>query len=379
MLFESMQKAVINSEGIRLAYIDSGPVPGDNYTTLVCIHGYQYSALSFARLLPKAAEHNLRVIALNRRDYAGSSPFSSNELAAIDRGEPESQDEFFKKRGLEIAEFLVWVTEELGIPKARSTVSPGGKSQPKGGLCLLGWSLGTNTALAFLAHLSSYPSTVREKLQGYLRTLVLYDPPLSTLGYPLPTEGVYSPFTDPEIPKSEMPAAFARFITGYYSHPYYALGTTGSDDITAAEKKFNLSVLQTKPLPPASAERPASSDAPGGAELLATIDDAPCARSEKAFMSAAPHVLRALLSKSVVFESNEGEENSQFSNVDVRILHGTDTLWGIVWGIWELERELERWDSEWRKRRDVSFTKMDGANHFIHWDEPDRFLSFVSH
>lgn len=123
--------------------------------------------MSFARLLPHAAQHDLRVIALNRRDYAGSSPFSNEELAAIDRDDQDAQDEFSKMRGLEIAEFLVWVIDELGIPKA----SPDGKTA---GLVLLGWSLGTNTALAFLAHLSTYPAAIREKLEGYLRTLVLY-------------------------------------------------------------------------------------------------------------------------------------------------------------------------------------------------------------
>lgn len=160
-----------------------------------------------------------------------------------------------------------------------------------------------------------------------------------------------------------MPAAIARFFTGYYTHPFYA--PSNSDGNTTSEKTYPM--LQIKPAPPAEVKRPASSDGPGGPELLATIDDEPCMRSEKAYLSASPSVLRVLLSSSILLEHSEEDSKGHvgFLNVNVRILHGTETLWGIVWGIWELERELGRWDAEGRKRRDVTFTRMDGGNHYV--------------
>ncbi|THH03632.1 hypothetical protein EW145_g6133 [Phellinidium pouzarii] len=149
-----------SDSGIQLAYIDSGPPCADTYTTLVLVHGHSYSALNFSRVQERCSTCNIRVIALNRRDYVGSTPFTPNELALLYSKDEEKQKQFLHDRGLEIARFLVWVIDELKIPEGR--------------LALAGWSLGSITTLAFLRHLPSYPEDIISKLTPYLKTFFIY-------------------------------------------------------------------------------------------------------------------------------------------------------------------------------------------------------------
>lgn len=180
----SMQTIQVDSRGTEFSYIDSGAPPGGTYTTLVCVHGHTYHARelvlsdvllyltnlmpeNFRRLLPVAQKYNLRVIAFNRRDYVGSTPFSPNELEAINSTDSEKHTEFLKNRGSEVAQFLANVVKEKDIPPA----SEDGKS---GGLAIMGWSLGNVTTMAFLRHLESYPEAVLSTLDKYLRTFFIY-------------------------------------------------------------------------------------------------------------------------------------------------------------------------------------------------------------
>lgn len=127
--------------------------------------------MTFTRLLPLAAAQNLRIIAFNRRDYPGSSPFADEDLHMI--SEPYSNDDqggFIRARGLEITELLAWIIREKNIPAVRDI----GDGAQTGGLILLGWSLGVSIALMFAANLNTYPSDLVSVIEPYLRTLVLY-------------------------------------------------------------------------------------------------------------------------------------------------------------------------------------------------------------
>lgn len=106
-------------------------------------------------------------MALNRRDYVGSTLFTPEELSQLNSLDPQQHKTFLKARGLEIAHFLGWIIREQNIPKA----SEDGSS---GGVALLGWSAGNITTLAFLRHLDSYPSEVVAALEPYVRTNILY-------------------------------------------------------------------------------------------------------------------------------------------------------------------------------------------------------------
>ena len=129
--------------------------------------------MNFSRLLPLATKYNLRVIALNRRDYVGSTLFSSSELEDLYSNDEAKHKEFLRDRGLEIARFLVWVIENCNI-HPRATAVSDGKPRAYGGISVLGWSLGNITTIEFLSNLKTYPQEVIDKLQPYISTFFIY-------------------------------------------------------------------------------------------------------------------------------------------------------------------------------------------------------------
>ncbi|THH03630.1 hypothetical protein EW145_g6131 [Phellinidium pouzarii] len=226
--------------GVDFAYIDSGAPKSDDYTTVVCIHGHSYHAQTFVRLLPQCPQHNLRIIAFNRRDYLGSAPYSADELSALHSTDAAKHRAFLHARGLEVAYLLVWVIRTLQIPPVRED---GNTNTKKGGLALLGWSLGNITSLAFLAHLQGYPKDLIKVLEPHLRHFFIYvtllyvldfinvdgvyvESTLSFLGYE-PPPGAYHPLWDPDIPGPLKGAAIDRWFTSYFSHPYFLSSSKG--------------------------------------------------------------------------------------------------------------------------------------------------------
>lgn len=129
--------------------------------------------MNFSRLMPLAAKYGLRIIALNRRDYVGSTPFTTAELDDLLSDDDAKHRQFLQARGLEIARFLVWVIDELKIPPKTEAVIDG-ESKTYGGLALMGWSLGNIQTILVLGHLMTYPREVVEKLKLFFRTLFIY-------------------------------------------------------------------------------------------------------------------------------------------------------------------------------------------------------------
>ncbi|KAH9015755.1 alpha/beta-hydrolase [Lactarius deliciosus] len=67
------------------AFFDTGPPHHHqkDYVTLVMVHGRGGTADFFVRFLPLAGKLGVRVVALNRRDYPGSAPFSEEDRALL--------------------------------------------------------------------------------------------------------------------------------------------------------------------------------------------------------------------------------------------------------------------------------------------------------
>jgi pimeloyl-ACP methyl ester carboxylesterase len=175
--------ATIDVSGTQISYVDSGPVPNSNdYITFVCYHGILFNrgttflrlpfhrvslikffsiAEIFARLLPQAISHYLRIVLLDRRGYGGSTTYSESEVESLKLGHKE----FLQTMGRQVAEFLVYFLERNEIPHA----SADGYS---GGIVLIGWSIGAVWALSLLAH-SEIPTNYLKKLQPYVKNVVL--------------------------------------------------------------------------------------------------------------------------------------------------------------------------------------------------------------
>jgi len=110
----------------------------------------------------------LRLICPNRRDYTGTTSYSKQELAQLQKGEERDLERFFENRAGELAALLTAVINELHIPGPQSTSS--GKV---GGLALLGWSAGCLDPLLLLSHFAALPTDVKAKLNIYLKSIIL--------------------------------------------------------------------------------------------------------------------------------------------------------------------------------------------------------------
>ena len=104
------------------------------------------------------------------RDYRGSTPYSSDDLADLWSTDPERQARTLRARGLEIATFLAWLIRKEDIPpliQGKQGCFIGG------GISVLGWSWGCKMALSCFASAHALNSVDRDFLGSYLRALVL--------------------------------------------------------------------------------------------------------------------------------------------------------------------------------------------------------------
>ena len=116
-----------------------------------------------------AAQHNFRLVALNLRDYPGSTPFSAEELADLCSSDVEKQRASFCAQGLEVATFLKNFIVFEQIPPCLEV-----DGRREGGVVLFAWSIATIHILAMLGNEAVFPDDVKTVLNRSLRTCVLY-------------------------------------------------------------------------------------------------------------------------------------------------------------------------------------------------------------
>lgn len=124
----------------------------------------------FKRLFPLAAQHNMRLVTLNARDYHGSTPFSDSELAALESLDLQSQQSVLRACGRELGAFLVWFIEQEKIPPLSTSTE--GDAGRRGGISLLGWSFGSAFTFSFLAQAGALPEETRTLLGAYMRAII---------------------------------------------------------------------------------------------------------------------------------------------------------------------------------------------------------------
>ncbi|KAG6839796.1 hypothetical protein C0991_011599 [Blastosporella zonata] len=197
---------------VALSYIDSGePSSTSAYTTIIAFHGLCYTNNIFQKLLPLARNKGSRFVALNRRNYPGSTPFSDEELALVLNGGGDAKKEaVHHARGLEFATFIDNFISKNNI----HPISEDGKS---GGIVLLGWSFGCTFALAAISSACALPVDVRARLGAHIRAVIAYDPFGIGLGLPTPPQK-WNPLLDPHIPDAHRLALFNLWVGGYFDH-----------------------------------------------------------------------------------------------------------------------------------------------------------------
>ncbi len=122
---------------------------------------------TFQKLLPLAAQHKLRIVLLNRREYPGSKLLSEDEVGQFDSPDDRKHEEFFGARAQELTEFLATFAVKENLPKACA-------DRAAGGVAVMGWSAGNAYSMCLLSHASAIKDTSRAQLEPFLRSVVIF-------------------------------------------------------------------------------------------------------------------------------------------------------------------------------------------------------------
>lgn len=114
-------------------------------------------------------KYDLRLVAVNLRDYPGSTPYTAEELAALSNPDPTIQAKAFRSQAEQLVAFLEYFIKQNNIPKLKEF---GGTRS--GGLVVLTWSMSNVISFSFLGEADTFPRTTRNLLGEYLRTVVLF-------------------------------------------------------------------------------------------------------------------------------------------------------------------------------------------------------------
>lgn len=120
-------------------------------------------------MIPYAAEHNLRFIFVNLRDYPGSSPYTKSELETFESDDQDIQNDAVRDLGRQMATLLTAIVKKEALPPV--TIQDGKKT---GGISLLTWSMSNLVSLSLLANVGTFEKGIKEGLETHLRTVILH-------------------------------------------------------------------------------------------------------------------------------------------------------------------------------------------------------------
>ncbi|KIY43941.1 hypothetical protein FISHEDRAFT_52302 [Fistulina hepatica ATCC 64428] len=313
---------------IQFAYIDSGVADVQDYVTLIVVHGFGFHNQVMKKILPLAPSHGLRLICVNRRQYPGSTPYNADELAVWAAGSDDARFTLLQKDGLDLALFVDSLIEKGDIPR--------------GPLALVGWSMGITQVLAILAAVHALPDTSRQRLQSYIRLVVLLDPPYRSLGYD-DIAGGYAPFGDETIPPGQRGAAQSLWLSSYFSHE-----NTANRDPAQFTWKPN----------PGDAARP-TLELMSGDELSAIADNI---AAEACDLHTFLPTFRPTLARLRRYALFDDTVRQAWPLTKIRVTWNDRSPWDMIWGSWALEKEINVSVAD---KLDIHFQRLRGFNHFV--------------
>ncbi|OBZ69050.1 hypothetical protein A0H81_11212 [Grifola frondosa] len=302
---------------VHFFYTDTGPPANSaTYTTLVLIHGIIFHQATFRRLYPFAAQHNLRLVAPNLRDYPGSTPYTPHETDAFANPHTHVQDAAIQAYGAEIAAFLAWLIKTHDLPPVTTPAN----SAAAGGIALLGWSGGNTATLAMLAHANKLPAETRSLLASHLRTLIIFEPTISALGIDAPPT-LYSPLRDSSISLDERTSISGPWLSTHYSsadpHPARAPEPTCA---------------------PALQDPPPSTTRMSAEDLAAITDVGVIQRAQGAMLSVDPRIYNRNLRKALGLDWGAA---SVLPLLRIEVVWCDRSVGDCVYAAWAVERMCE--------------------------------------
>ncbi|KAI0340788.1 alpha/beta-hydrolase [Trametopsis cervina] len=347
----------VNEDGAVLYYEDSGtPLNSKDYHTVFLIHGFIFHSAIFRPLFAHAAAQNLRLISINVREYPGSTPLSDEELARLVSRHPPEEARALAEQGVEIARFVAEMIKLERFP----CPSVGEDGKKSGGVSILAWSLGNMYLLSMLGNLAMVDNDANDLLEKYVRSVIIYDPPCPVYGTPEP-RGAYITLDDPSVPPERIVHAFIEWVSSYWE-PFEDL-----DAVTepAVAQQKNMVKLSSDPKVRPSSTRMSQ------AELEAVVYPPVGAR-----IGHPGHISRDVVA--VNARRSLFDTGGAWKHVKAVVLWGDMSCAYCPWGAKVLSEQLLVPPQDGEIRRDIEIVQLKKANHFLHYDEPERFVQLMT-
>ncbi|EKM51920.1 uncharacterized protein PHACADRAFT_212537 [Phanerochaete carnosa HHB-10118-sp] len=341
---QTPQTLSVDDHGTNLAYFDSG-VPsyaspsGSRYTTIFAIHGMTFCSPVFEKMASVSGPAGVRWVSIQRRDYPGSTPFSKAELNVLKSGTDEEKAQHVRDRGVEIATFIDKFVQQNGLP-------PPDEKGNGGGFAVMGWSLGALYALATAANVDALGDAERARFAQYMRSLILLDAAYGAIGL-LPPPKMWNPFLDESIPPRRRAPMFNYWVTAYFDH-----GDLNNRDFNTLEYVV-----------PSPTRIPSIHNL--SAEQRAAIIYNDCVRTSDGPLTFCVPQLRESYEKAI-FDKKTREI---LPNMKVWALFGDRTSTFSLPTMFTMEEDDKAYGGG-----NVRFRFIKGANHVMHWDEPELTL-----
>ncbi|KAF9483196.1 alpha/beta-hydrolase [Pholiota conissans] len=326
--------------GVDLAYTDTGAPENYPYITIFAVHGIIFSNLVFKRVQSVALSKGFRFVAISRRGFPGSTPYKPEEINTIINAEEPAENRyaFMEARGHEIASFIDIFASKFGLPISKDKIS---------GSILLGWSQGAQYVSAAIAFAPTLPSDVRIRLRAHIRSVVFYEPPPVTFGLPN-AEKNWMPIFDVTIPEAPRIQMVAQWITAYFNH----------GDLTKRDPNALEYVVPATDKSP-SIFNNAQADMEG---LECYTQDACLDVPLFAFADQFKAIYRKAIGCAEVMQL--------FPDLKIAFVVGERSpsfAWVGLWAVQDDQKEIG-------STKIIHYKVIPGANHLIHWDNPDKAL-----
>ncbi|KAI0326884.1 alpha/beta-hydrolase [Cubamyces sp. BRFM 1775] len=365
-----MPTAPIDDKGSVLYFEDSGaPAGSADYVTLVLIHGTGFHSAVYRPMIPFAAEHNLRLVLVNVRGYPGSTPYSKEESDELRSPDRAVRALAVTKRGMDIAAFLCWFIETESIPPIHERTDDNARV---GGLSLLSWSGGNLPTIAMLAHASELSDQTRTLLEAYFRSFIMFDPSSTIIGMELPS-GLSNLRRDPSAALDVQMAQFSLAVGSYYP-PYTIpdridpLPTYESPRQPMHQTSIDVDPKYTPTTSKMTPEEIRSITYPS---ILESHQHAVWAVGNDIVHENLLHAFYDCR-----YDDGTGAMKKVWPQLRVHLLWCDMTIGECAWAATVVYHGLQ--NAEPANRRVVEFHKVEGANHFIHWEEPERFVRLLA-
>ncbi|PBK96045.1 hypothetical protein ARMGADRAFT_925187 [Armillaria gallica] len=324
------------STGVELSYMDSGAPAQASYITIFAIHGMIFTKEIFRRVIDLAPSKGARFVALNRRHFPGTTPLSAEELSITQTGgtDDSQREALVEARGHEIALFIDTFIQKFNLP----SISSGG------GVALLGWSLGATFAPIVISSVDTLPEDVRRRLSEYMRSLILYEPAPIALGLPTPKQN-WTFLVDTTVPENLRLPAFGQWCTSYFDHA----------DIFGRDLDKLSWVLASPNRTPTF------------------FNDLPLSIQRYGEDGATDLPFLFFFSKQILAAYRKALfDPGVFPSMERSFVCGDKTCAFGIAGLWAVQDDEKALRTANAKA--VKYRVIPGANHFVHWDDPEKAL-----